>query len=436
MVVGVSSIICLFFLLAAGLHIAVNFLLVGFVATVVLLGTNAALSMLGQTLYYSIASPSFTALPLFVLMGAFASAGGFAKRVYDGVHTASTGLPGSLGITTCFGCAAFGTVSGSSLAAAAVFGRLALPEMRRHNYDSGFSLGCIAAAGSFAAMIPPSAMFIIYAIFTEQSVGRLFMAGIIPGCLTAVVYSVSIILRARFNPKLAPVLADAHRVTLRNRAVSLSRIWPVALLAVIVLGGIYTGLFTPTEAGAAGAAATLLFGLAFGPLRNLQAIRTSLRESAQTTSMVFLIIVGALFFTRVLTISRIPIHLTELVMSFNLPNFVVLAGILLIWFLLGMIIVGTGICALTLPIVFPIVVKLGYDPIWFGVILMKLLEIAAVTPPVGLNVFALKSVAGEETSIEEIYRGVWPFVVCDLVVLLFLVLFPRITLFLPDLMMK
>lgn len=435
-VVGVGSIICLFFLLAASMHIAVNFLLVGFIATAVLLGTNAALSMLGQTLYYSIASPSFTALPLFVLMGAFASSGGFAKRVYDGIHTAAAGLPGSLGITTCFGCAAFGTVSGSSLAAAAIFGRLALPEMRRHNYDNSFSLGCIASAGSFAAMIPPSAMFIIYAIFTEQSVGRLFMAGIIPGILTAVVYSASIILRVRFNPKLAPVPAETHRVTIKDRTTSLFQVWPVAILAFIVLGGIYSGVFTPTEAGAAGAAATLLFGLAFGSLRDRKAIRTSLQESAQTTSMVFLIIVGALFFTRVLTISRIPVQLTELVMSFNLPNFVILGAILFIWFLLGMIIVGTGICALTLPIVFPIVVKLGYDPIWFGVVLMKLLEIAAVTPPVGLNVFALKSVAGDETTIEEIYRGIWPFVVCDLIVLVLLILFPRIVLFLPDLMLK
>ncbi len=433
--VGIYAVMALFLLLALSLHIAVNFILVGFVATAVLLGANAAFSLLGQTMYYSIASPSFTALPLFVLMGAFGSNGGFAQRVYDGIHTAASGLPGSLGITTCFGCAAFGAVSGSSLAASAIFGRLALPEMKRHNYDKAFALGTIAAAGTFAAMIPPSTLFIIYAIFTEQSVGKLFIAGIIPGLITAVIYSLSIILRVRMNPKLAPGIPGASRASARERALALVRTWPVAVLAALVLGGIYSGLFTPTEAGAAGAAATLLFGMVFGKLRESRFVREALRESAETTSMVFFIIVGALFFTRVLAITRIPVALTEFVLGLNVPGFVILIAIIALWFVLGMIIIPTGICALTLPIVYPIIVKLGYDPIWFGVIFMKLVEIAAVTPPVGLNVFALKGVAGDEATIEEIYRGIWPFVLCDVVVLVLLILFPGISLLLPKLML-
>ena len=229
--VGIFSIILLFLLLASSLHIAVNFLLVGFITSAILLSLNAALSLLGQTMYYSIATPSFTALPLFVLMGAFASNSGFAKRVYDGVHTATSGFPGSLGITTCFGCAAFGAVSGSSLAASAIFGRIALPEMKRHKYDRSFSLGTIAAAGTFAAMIPPSAMFIIYAIFTEQSVGKLFMAGIIPGLITAAVYAVSIIIRVRNNPSLAPQIAEADSITLNRRFLSLVQMWPIVILS-------------------------------------------------------------------------------------------------------------------------------------------------------------------------------------------------------------
>ena len=434
--VGVFAIAFLLILLAASLHIAVNFLLVGFVATAIILGVNVALALLGQTMYYSIATPSFAALPLFVLMGAFATGSGFAKRVYDGIHTASAGLPGSLGITTCFGCAAFGAVSGSSLAASAIFGRLALPEMKRHNYDKAFSLGTIASAGTFAAMIPPSAMFIIYAIFTEQSVGKLFIAGIIPGCITAVVYSASIIIRVWLNPQLAPSMPEERHVTFQKRVSSLMQIWPVAILAVIVLGGIYSGVFTSTEAGAAGAAATLIFGMFGGKLCDMKTIRKALRESAETTSMVFIIIVGALFFTRVLTITRIPVMLTEQVMAWDLPKIVVLMAILVIWFLLGMLIIPTGICALTLPIIYPIILKLGYDPIWFGVIVLKLAEIAAVTPPVGLNVFALKGVSGEDTTIEDIYKGIWPYVVCDLIVLVFLIIFPQISLFLPNLMME
>lgn len=432
--IGILSLVLLFTLLAAGLHIAVNFFLVGFITTAVLLSTHAALSLLGQTAYYSIATPSFTALPLFVLMGAFGSSGGFAKRVYDGIHKAASGVPGSLGITTCFGCAAFGAVSGSSLAASAIFGKIALPEMKRHGYDRAFSLGTIAAAGTFAAMIPPSAMFIIYAIFTDQSVGKLFMAGIIPGLITAIVYATSIILRVRRKPSLAPQSVDLDRITISQRLLSLVQVWPIAVLALIVLGGIYSGLFTPTEAGAVGAIGTLILGVALGQLRKIANIRSALKSSAQTTSMVFLIIVGALFYTRALTITRIPTELTEWITNMDLPRGVILLAILVIWFLLGMVIIPTGIFALTLPIVFPIIVKLGYDPIWFGVIVGKLMEIAAVTPPIGLNVFALKGVSDKDTTIEEIYRGIWPFVICDMIVLVFLILFPDIILFLPNLM--
>jgi C4-dicarboxylate transporter DctM subunit len=433
--VGLFSVAALLILLGLGIHIAVDFFLVGLVTTAVLIGIQAALPLLGQTMYYSIATPSFAALPLFVLMGAFAARGGFAKRIYDGMHEAAYGLPGSLGITTCFACAAFGAVSGSSLATAAVFGRLALPEMIRHRYDKPFALGTIASAGTFAAMIPPSSMFIVYAIFTDQSVGRLFISGIIPGLFTAVVYSLSIILRVRKNPMLAPAIPREGRINFQTRFFALGKGWPVWVLALIVLGGIYAGVFTPTEAGAAGAFATLVFGVFMGHLGRIEVVKEAMRESAQTTSMVFLIIVGALFYTRVLAITRIPTELAEFVMALDVHRIWILCAILAMWFLLGMIIIPTGICALTLPITFPIILKLGYDPIWFGVIVLKMSEIAAVTPPVGLNVYALKGVVGEDTPIEDIFRGIWPFVVCDLVVLVFLIIFPEICLFLPNMML-
>ncbi len=432
--VGIISVFALLFLMSIGFYVSLNFFLVGFVTTFFLLGTNAAFSLLGKTLYYSIASPSFTALPLFVLMGAFASNGGFAKRAYDGIHKATIGVPGSLGITTCFGCAAFGAVSGSSLASSAVFGRLALPEMERHNYDKSFSLGTIASAGTFAAMIPPSSMFIVYAIFTEQSIGKLFMAGIIPGCITACVYTVSIIVRAKRNPLLAPEIVVEGKISFAERFLALFKIWPIAILAVIVLGGIYSGIFTPTEAAAAGAVATFILGAFLGKLRSRKVINGALRETAQTTTMIFMIIIGALFYSRVLTVTRIPSALTEYVMGWNLPPSCILLLILALWFVLGMILIPVGICAITLPIIYPIIINLGYSPIWFGVVVMKLVEIAAVTPPVGLNVFALKGVAGADTSIETIYKGIWPFLICDIVVLILLIIFPDIALYLPNLM--
>ena len=433
--VGIVSIVLLLIFLGLGFQIGLNFLLVGVISGTLIIGFNRALILLGETMYYSIASPTFASLPLFVLMGAFATRGGFAKRAFEGVYTATAGLPGSLAIATCYSCAAFGAISGSSLATAAVFGKLVLPEMARYKYNKSLALGCIAAAGTFAAMIPPSIGFIVYAMFTDQSVGRLFAAGILPGIITATVYSISIIYRVKKNPELAPLIADEKKFTIKQKIFALKKTGPILTLALIVLGGIYSGLFTPTEAAAAGAFATLIFGIRLGKLGKLEYFKQSLRESAQITSMLFIIIVGAMFYSRILSLTRIPVVLSLMLQGWDVPRVFILGGILMIWFILGMIMNPTSIYALTLPIIFPIVTRLGYDPIWFGVIACKLGEIAAVTPPVGLNVYVLKGVAGEDTTIEEVFSGIWPFVVCDIVVLIFLIAFPQITLFLPNLLL-
>lgn len=435
--VGLIGILLLLILLGKGIHIAIDFFVVGFLGIAVLVGFQGAMSFLSQTMYYTIATPTFCALPLFILMGAFAAMGSFAQQAYEGIHDLTEGLPGSLAIATCFGCAAFGAVSGSSLATAALFGKIVLPEMTRYKYDKPFALGSIAAAGGFAAMIPPSAGFIVYAIFTEQSIGKLFMAGILPGILTAAAFSVMIILRVLRNPSLAPRdYAESERVGKvdKGKLGSLRKMWSIGLIAAIVLGGIYSGIFTPTEAGAVGALSALVLGFQQGKIRSMEAIRKGMRDSAHTTSMIFIIMVGALFFGRFLALTRIPSFASNLITGWDMPRFAVLSGVLLIWFLLGMIVIPTGIMALTLPIFFPIIVSLGYDPIWFGVIIMKLGEIAAITPPVGLNVYALKGVAGKDTSLEEVFRGVWPFIFCELAVLGILILFPQISLFLPNLM--
>jgi len=433
--VGIISITLLLVFLALGFEIGLNFLLIGTISTTLIIGFNRALILLGTTAYQSISSPTFACLPLFVLMGSFAARGGFAKGAYEGINTATAGWPGSLGIATCYSCAAFGAVSGSSLATAAVFGKLALPEMTRLKYDKSLSLGCIAAAGTFAGMIPPSTLFILYAIFTEQSVGKLFAAGIIPGLITATVYSISIIYRVKKNPKLAPEVEGAKGITFKQKIVALRKTGPIAILALIVLGGIYSGIFTATEAAAVGAFVTLIFGIKMGDLGKLAQFNKSLRESAQTTAMIFFIIVGALFYSRTLAITRIPMQLASMVQDWDVPRVFILGGILLVWFFLGMIMIPAGIYALTLPIVFPIITSLGYDPIWFGVITLKLSEIAAVTPPVGLNVYSLKGVAGKDVSIEDVFSGIWPFVLCDIVVLIFMIAIPDIVLFLPNLLL-
>jgi C4-dicarboxylate transporter, DctM subunit len=435
---GFFCILLLVGLMGLGLQIGLAFLLSGFVTSVILLGFKSAVSLLGQSSYFSVASPTWACIPLFILMGSFAASGGYAERAYRGVYALTRRVNGALAVATCFGCALFGAISGSSIATTAIFGKMALPEMNRLGYDKGLSSACIASAGTFASMIPPSMMMIIYALFTQQSVGKLFAAGIIPGFLTALVYSLSIIYRVRRNPKLAPPPPPADvRISAREKWREAGRAWPVLLIAMIVLGGIYSGMFTPTEAAAAGALVTLVFGFLQGSLVKFSVITGAMKESANTTAMLFLINIGALFYSRILAVTRLPTELTTALMAAEVSTFTILLGVLLIMFLLGMIMVPIGIYALTLPIVFPMLVKLGYDPIWFGVVALKLTEIGAVTPPVGLNVFAMKGVLPREynVSLEDIYRGVWPFVLCDLAILALLIGFPQIATWLPELLL-
>jgi tripartite ATP-independent transporter DctM subunit len=315
---------------------------------------------------------------------------------------------------------------------------MALPEMNRLQYDKSFSVGCIASAGTFASMIPPSMMMIIYALFTQQSVAKLFAAGIIPGLLTAVAYSALIMYRVKRNPRLAPSPTSGdERAAPKNKWQESRQMWPVILIAIVVLGGIYSGLFTPTEAAAAGALITLIFGWFLGSLRRVSFVTGAMKEAANTTAMLFLINIGALFYSRVLALTRLPTELTMLLQDLDIPRVFILMGILAIMFVLGMIMVPVGIYALTLPVVFPILISIGYDPIWFGVIALKLTEIGSITPPVGLNVFAMKGVIPKEMniSLEVIFKGVWPFCVCDIMVLVFLILFPQISLWLPNVLL-
>lgn len=435
---GIICIGLLLGLMGAGIQIGLAFILSGFLVSTLLLGFSSSLSLVGQVAYFSIASPTWACIPLFILMGSFAAGGGFARRAYNGVNALSFGTPGSLGVATCFSCAVFGAISGSSIATTAIFGKMALPEMNRLGYKQTFSVGCIASAGTFASMIPPSMMMIIYALFTQQSVGKLFAAGVIPGIITAAAYSFYIIYRAKTNPALAPApdIKDPSYSGM-NRWKEAVQMWPVIVIAAIVLGGIYSGLFTPTEAAAAGSLATLLFGFLLGSFRRMGMIIHAMKESANTTAMLFLINVGALFYSRVLAVTQLPTELTMMLQGLDIPRIFILFGILLIMFFLGMIMVPVGIYALTLPIVLPILINLNYDPIWFGVIALKLTEIGAITPPVGLNVYAMKGVIPREMniSLEDIFRGIWPFCMCDIIILVVLIMFPILSTWLPDLLL-
>ncbi len=430
---GIISLILLIPLLVGGVPISGIFILLGVGGMSMILDFDKAITMLAQSLYHSVASPNWAAMPLFILMGALAASGGFAKRAFDGLNVITRGMTGALGIATCYSCAFFGAICGSAAATGAIFARLTIPEMRRLGYDKALAAGTVASAGTFATMIPPSGLMIVYCLLTQQSIGRIFAAGIIPGILTATLFAVLIFARIRLNPSLVKAETSQDSVSLRDRARASTEVIPILLIAAVVSGGIYGGLFTPTEAAAVGCAMTLGFGVYYKTLTRTSVIRGALRDSAVMSAMVFIVIIGALFFSRYLAITQIPTEIAQWVSGLDVPRFVILMGILGMWFGLGLFMLPDGIFALTLPLTFPLVVGLGYDPIWFGIITMKLSEIANITPPVGLNIFALQGVAGDDVAITDVYKGVWPFVAVDVVVLSVLIAFPDIVLFLPNL---
>lgn len=433
-VIGIIGSIILLVLLFCGVPMGLDFIFVGLIGLSIIISFDAACTLLGETLYSAVASPSFCVLPLFILMGAFASRGGFARLAYQSVHTMLARLPGALAIATTFGCAVFASVCGSTIATASIFGKLAFPEMERYGYKRTFALGSIGCSGSFACMIPPSGMFILFAIFTDQSVGKLFLSGIFPGIITAFVYATCMFFIAKFGKNVAPVHPDEYKVSMPDRAKAMCKLWPILTLAFIVMGGIYSGIFTANEAAAVGAIGTLIFGLVNGELRKNGEVNNALRETARSSAMLFIIIIASMYFSRFLAVTRIPNNLATFLVTWNVSPYIIFLCVIAVWFILGMLVAQAAVFAMTLPVIFPVLVSLGFDPIWTCVIAMKLNEIAGVTPPVGINSFALAGVT--DARVEDVFSGTFPFIICDLIVVVILCIFPEIVTFLPNSMVK
>jgi tripartite ATP-independent transporter DctM subunit len=340
-------------------------------------------------------------------------------------------LPGGLAVATNFASAGFAAASGSSLATAAAMGRLAIPEMLKARYDPGLATGCVAAAGTLGALIPPSVMFVIYGWYTQTSIGKLLIAGIIPGLLTAVVYSGMIVIRCTLKPELAPPLNET--VTWGERFRLLMAVWPIPLLVFFVAGSIFGGFATATEAGAHGA--FFAFAIAFtrgGMTRKV--FRDSVVEALSSTASIFFVAISTLLFTRFLAFAGLPTFLAQQVSQIGLDPLALTLGFSAIYLLLGMFLDPLGVLLLTLPVVFPIMREVGMDPIWMGVILVKYLEIGMITPPVGLNVYVVSSVVGRLVPLSTIFRGIAWFLVAELVIMTLLIAFPAISTFLPSLM--
>jgi tripartite ATP-independent transporter DctM subunit len=427
--IGIAGILGLTLLLVSGMRIAYATALCGLVGLWVLRGYEPAAGLAGLMPYAESSHYALLVLPLFVLMGFLAHYAGITHSVYWTARQWLGHLPGGLAIATIFGCAGFAAACGASTASAAVMGRVALPELKRYGYDERVAAGCVAAGGTLATMIPPSVIMVIYGFIAEQSIGALLLAGILPGLLQALTYSVMLYVRFRFNPALGPSIRG---IGWAERVQSLSGTWGVLVLIVIVLGGIYTGFATPTEAAGIGALGAFVMAL---PRLRRGELKNALLETARTTAMIFAIIIGVLIFVRFLAFSGMPAALADSVLALNVDRYAVLVAILGLYLVLGMFLDGIGMLLLTIPIVLPAVTALGFDPIFFGVLVVRMIEIGLITPPVGLNVFVLKGVA-PEIPIGNIFHGCGWFVAVDLTNVAILILFPQIILFVPQTMMQ
>jgi len=427
--IGFIGIGVLFILLFSGMPIGLVMGLVGFAGFAYLRGFDVALGVLQTVPYTTFHDYNLTVVPLFVLMGSFAFYAGLSKDLYDTVHSWLGHFRGGLAMATVGACASFAAISGSSLATAATMGTVALPEMKRYNYSPALATGAIAAGGTIGILIPPSVGFIVYGIITEQSIGKLFLAGFIPGILEAVFYMVTIWIICKRNPLLGP---PGPSTSFINKIKAFKNTWVVLLLFVIVIGGIYFGVFSPTEAAGIGAFGAFIFAIARRKL-GWQAFKGSFVETGRTTAMIFVILLGAMILGYFLAVSRLPFELASIIGGLPINRYIILVIVLFFYICLGCVMDSLAMILITVPIFFPLILALGFDPIWFGVIVVRVSEIGLITPPVGLNVYIIKGVA-KDVSMGTIFRGIFPFLIADICHVALLVAVPQLALFLPGMM--
>ena len=425
--VAVLGFVALFALMLLRVPVGMAMGLVGVSGFAYLVNGDAALKIIGHTSMRTVTDYTFGVIPMFLLMGAFVSNSGMSRELFRAANSFVGHFRGGLGIATIAACAGFAAISGSSVATAATFATVAYPEMRRYNYPQSFATGVIAAGGTLGAMLPPSTVLAVYGIITEQDIGRLFIAGIVPGLLAATMDMLTVVVIGRVRPDFLPV---APRHSWKERLTGLRDVWAMLLLFVFVIGGLYGGLFTPTEAGGVGAIGALLIGVARRRLTGSE-IRRSLLQAVRTAAAVLTVLIGALLFGYFLTITQTPQKVTAFLTALGLGRYGVLALIMLMYLVLGCLMDSLAMIILTIPIIFPVILQLGFDPIWFGVIIVMTVELGLIHPPVGMNVFVIKSVV-QEVSFSTIFRGVLPFIVTDLIRLVILIAFPILALWLPS----
>jgi len=428
---GALGFVALIVLVVLGVHLVFAAALTGLVGIALMKGWAVAANVAGIIPHSTASNYLFSVLPMFILIGFFAHASGMVTGAYRAARAWLGWMPGGLAIATVFAAAGFGAVSGASQATAAVFARVAIPELLRFRYSPSLSAAAVAAAGTLASLIPPSAALVVYGAIVDQSIGRLLLAGFLPGIFSAVLYAGFLYVRFAMNPELGPAVRG---VPWSERAGSLAGVLPILLVMGLILGGMSTGWTTPTEAGAAGASIVFVYALVRRRL-TLRGLNSALVDTAKLTVMIFSVFWGVFIFARFLAFTRLPTAIAEFIVALPYPSTAILVAILLAYAVLGMFMSATGMMLLTLPVIFPAIVELGIDPILFGILVVKMIEIGLVTPPVGLNVYVVGGVRPDIPT-GAIFRAVWPFVAIDVLTIALLIAFPSITLFLPDLLMS
>jgi tripartite ATP-independent transporter DctM subunit len=425
---GAMIVSLLFFLLLCGMPIAFALMGSGICGLLLMRGWGAAEFTLSTFPYSYVSNLSLVVVPLFLLMGNVAFSAGLSHRAFAAARLLLGNLPGGLAMAVVFGCAAFATVCGSSVATAVTMGRIGLPEMLKAGYRPWLASGCVAAGGTLGVLIPPSGVLVLYSIATQVSIVDLFVAAFIPGVLTALIYVIGIYVMVRIRPELAPVV-ETVRLTRREKLKTIAGAWEVVALFLVVMGTIYLGVGTATEASAFGAVFAIVLLLARGTGSKLTELKFGLVDAAGTTASVFALVIGAGLFSLALATTQVPGALAGLVASLDVPPTILVALLLLPYLVLGCFLDGISMILLTMPIVFPIIQKIGYNPVIFGLLITKAVEIGAITPPVGLNAFAVKGIA-PEVPLSQIFKGCVPFVIMEIGIVALLLIFPEISLWL------
>ncbi len=427
--IGFVGLFALFALLFLRVPVAMAMLVVGFIGTVVMNGYSAALSALGTEAFEISVTLPLTVIPLFVLMGNLAGVSGMSRDLFNAAYRWVGHWRGGLASATIVGCAGFAALSGSSIASAVTMGRVALPEMKRFKYGDSLATGAVAAGGTLGILIPPSTGLIIYAILTEESIGRLFMAGVIPGILLTCLFLIAIAIVTRLKPELGPVGPIS---TMKEKWKSLRRSITIVGIVIATIGGIYLGIFTPVEAAGVGAILTFLVAL-FRKSLDKEKITFVILQSLQTTATVFMILIGAHVFIPFMALTHLPADMVSFLINLDVGKTGIIILIIAAYIFLGTFLEGIAMLVLTLPVVFEVVTQLEMSPIWFGIVVVIVVEMGLISPPVGVNVFVVKSVA-QEVPMGTIFRGIWPFWFAMGICLIILVAFPGIATFLPDTM--